>query len=185
MRPLVRAKTAAEWREWLARNHDKAAEAWLVIPSKAYGRPFVRYDDAVDEALCYGWIDSIVKPLGKGVRAQRYTPRRRGSAVSELNRARVRKLVKNGRMTPRGLAALPDVEEWLEPPPLVVAMDIEGRVRADADAWRHYQAFPEAYKRIRVGWIEAARSRPDAFETRLSHFVRMTARGKRFGTVPE
>jgi uncharacterized protein YdeI (YjbR/CyaY-like superfamily) len=183
--PLVRAKTAGEWRAWLVKNHDRAPEAWLVIPARASGRPFVEYADAVDEALCFGWIDSIVKSLGGGVRAQRFTPRRPGSTVSELNRARVRRLVREGRMTPRGMTALPGVDRWLEPSPLVVAPDIEQRIRAVGEAWKHFRDFPDEYKRIRLGWIEGARSRPEVFEQRLSYFVRKTAQGKRFGTVPE
>ena len=183
--PLVRAKTAAEWHAWLVKNHTRAREAWLVIPSRASGRPFVEYADEVDEALCFGWIDSVVKSLGAGVRAQRFTPRRPGSTVSELNRARVRRLVREGRMTPRGMAALPDVDRWLEPPPLVVAPDIEERIRANGEAWRHFRDLPDGYKRVRLGWIEGARSRPEVFQQRLSYFVRKTAQGKRIGTVPE
>ncbi len=180
---LIHAETPAEWRKWLSDNHDKEQEAWLVMHTKASGRPFVEYNDAVDEALCVGWIDSTVKSIGDGARAQRYTPRRRNSAVSEMNKARVRRLVREGRMTDAGRAALPDLDEWLDPPTLVVASDIEQRIRSDPDAWRHYREFPEAYKRIRIGWIEGARGRPDEFEKRLAHFVKMTARGKRYGMV--
>ncbi|HEX9709399.1 MAG TPA: YdeI/OmpD-associated family protein [Candidatus Thermoplasmatota archaeon] len=183
LKPLVRARDASEWRAWLAKHHRTATEAWLVLHTKASGKRSVPYNDAVDEALCFGWIDSVVKPLGAGARAQRCSPRRRGSPVSEVNRARVRRLVREGRMTPAGLQALPGVDQWLDPPPLVVAKDIERRIRGDPRAWAHYQRLPEAYKRIRVGWIEGARSRPEEFERRLAHFIRKTARGERFGMV--
>lgn len=182
--PLLHATTRAEWRAWLEAHHDTEAEVWLVIHPKASGRPFVDYDDAVEEALCFGWIDSTVRSLGGGPRAQRYTPRRPGSGVSEMNRARVRRLVREDRMTPAGMAALPGVEAWLDPPPLVVPPDIEAALR-DGGAWETFRSFPEAYRRIRVGWIDGARKRPDEFRKRLQHLVRMTRQGKRFGRVQE
>ena len=81
------------WREWLAAHHAAEAEIWLVYYRKGSGRPSLAYNDAVEEALCFGWIDSIVKKHGPESRAQRFTPRRRGSALSEMNKARVRRLV--------------------------------------------------------------------------------------------
>jgi uncharacterized protein YdeI (YjbR/CyaY-like superfamily) len=181
----VVATTRAKWRAWLAKNHARAGEAWLVLYRKDTGKPSLPYDEAVEEALCFGWIDSVVRPLGQGARAQRFSPRRPGSNVSETNRARIRKLVSQRRMTAAGLAALGDADRWLRAPPPKVAPDIERRIRADPEAFKHYRRFPEAYRRIRIAWIEGARASPEVFEARLSHFLKKTAKGERFGMVRE
>src|SRR5438445_11628080 len=99
-------RTRAAWRAWLRRNHARKKEIWLVLHLKASGRESSAYNDAVDEALCFGWIDSIVKKVGTLSRAQRFTPRRRGSPVSETNKARARRLVRAARMTAAARPAL-------------------------------------------------------------------------------
>jgi hypothetical protein len=121
-----------------------------------------------------------VKKLDPQSRAQRFTPRRKGAPVSEMNKARARRLVREGRMTPAGRAALGGA---LRREPLVVAPDIERALRATPGAWRRFNGLPLAYKRIRLGFIEGARGRPEIFATRLRYFVRMTAQGKRYGMV--
>lgn len=173
--------TAAEWRAWLEANHAREREVWLVYHAKESGRRSIAYNDAVDEAMCFGWIDSTVKKLDDSRRAQRFTPRRPGSPVSAMNMARVRRLVDEGRMTQAGLDAIGGPPPPLEP--LRLAPDVEAALREDPAAWRHCEAFPLAYKHIRIGWIEAARDRPDEFRKRLAYFVRMTRQGKRYGMV--
>src|SRR6266581_3172467 len=145
------ARNRREWRAWLARHHKTAPEIWLIYYKKHSGKPRVSYNDAVDEALCYGWIDSTLKPIDAACYAQRFSPRRPTSRLSEMNRERVRRLIAARRMTRAGLERI--------------------------------QRFPESYRRIRIGWIAAARHRPEVFEQRLRHFIKMTARNKRFGMV--
>jgi uncharacterized protein YdeI (YjbR/CyaY-like superfamily) len=171
--------TAAEWRAWLEGNHDTEPEIWLVYHAKGSGRPSITYNDAVDEAICFGWIDSTVKKLDATRRAQRFTPRRPGRPLSEMNKVRVRRLVEAGRMTARGLRAAGDVLDE----PFEVASDILERLQDDEETWRNFEAFPESYRRIRVGWIEMARNRPAVFEQRLRYFLRMTKQNKRYGMV--
>src|SRR2546427_8984129 len=96
----------AEWRRWLASHAKREEEIWLVYPKKASGRTRISYNDAVDEALCLGWIDSINKPLGTDRYAQRFTPRRPNSKLSAMNRERAQRLVAAGRMTKAGQRAL-------------------------------------------------------------------------------
>src|SRR5206468_8523724 len=100
------ARTRTAWRGWLQRNHAREKQIWLVYHAKASGRSSLAYNDAVDEAMCFGWIDSTVKKLSTHSRAQRFTPRRKGSPVSEVNKARARRLMRAGRMTGSGRAAL-------------------------------------------------------------------------------
>jgi uncharacterized protein YdeI (YjbR/CyaY-like superfamily) len=173
-------RTRAAWRAWLRRNHARRNEIWLVYHSKSSRRSSLAYNDAVDEAISFGWIDSTVKKLDAHSRAQRFTPRRKGSPVSEMNKARARRLVREGRMNPVGRAALGAA---LRREPLVVAPDVRRALRAEPGAWARFEKLPAAYKRIRLGFIEGARGRPAIFATRLRYFVRMTARDKRYGMV--
>src|SRR5436853_1328059 len=102
-------KGRREWRAWLARHHQTASEIWLIYYKKASGKPRIPYNDAVEEALCYGWIDSITKPLDERSWAQRFSPRKATSQLSPMNRERVRRLIKARRMTKAGLACIAHV----------------------------------------------------------------------------
>jgi len=172
-------KNRQEWRRWLAKHGETATEIWLIYYKKASGKPRIPYNDAVDEALCYGWIDSLLKPIDAHKYAQRYSPRKKTSKLSDMNRERVRRLVKSGRMTKAGLAAIDHAGQGRSKLP----DDILERLKADPTIWKNFQKFPSSYKRIRVGWIDAARHRREVFEQRLRYFLNMTAQNKRFGMV--
>ena len=180
------------WRAWLKKHHQTAREIWLVYYKKDSGRPRISYNDAINEAICFGWIDSTAKPLNDKSYCQRFSPRRKGSPISELNKARARRLIREGRMAPAGLTSLKDAlrqgavfhkgkiretRAWREAPDILKAL------KADPEAWRHYRKFPQTYRRIRTAWIEGARHRPSVFRTRLGYFVRMTSQNKRFGML--
>jgi len=171
----------ADWRAWLRAHHKTRREVWLVYYNKASGKPRLSYNDAVEEALCFGWIDSQAAKLDAHRSAQRFTPRRPGSPVSEMNRARVRRLVREKRMTRAGLEAIGS----LSPTRLVIAPDIKSALQREPRAWRHFQRFPIAYRRIRLAFVEGARRRPDEFKRRLGHLVRRSAKNERFGMVRE
>jgi uncharacterized protein YdeI (YjbR/CyaY-like superfamily) len=175
----LRAKTRGEWRRWLEKNHQKASEIWLVSYTRASGKPFVPYDAAVEEALCFGWIDSIVKKLEADSRAQRFTPRRPNSPVSELNKGRMRRMIEAGKMTEAGLAATPDFHDEFEASP-----EILEALKEDSVVWKNFQSFPDAYKRIRIAWIQNTTGNDDVRRQRLDYFLKMTRAGKRFGTMP-
>jgi uncharacterized protein YdeI (YjbR/CyaY-like superfamily) len=167
------------WRAWLAKHHKSAPEIWLIYYKKESGKPRIPYNDAVEEALCYGWIDSILKPIDGRKYAQRYSPRRKASRLSDMNRERVRRLVKSGRMTKVGLASIAHVANKRKGFPA----DILAKLKRDPETWKNFQRFPASYKRIRIGWIEAARARKVAFDQRLNYFLKMTKANKRFGMV--
>ena len=171
----------ADWRAWLRKHHKTSREIWLVYYRKSSGKPRISYNDSVDEALCFGWIDSIQKKLDDERLAQRFTPRRPGSRTSELNKARARRLVREKRMTPAGLAAIGS----LAAPRLVIAPDIRAALEKDPAAWKHFRRFPVAYRRIRIAFVEGARGRPAEFRKRLRHLVRRSAKNERFGMVRE
>jgi uncharacterized protein YdeI (YjbR/CyaY-like superfamily) len=171
----------ADWRAWLREHHKTSREIWLVYYRKDSGKPRISYNDAVDEALCFGWIDSTQKTLDADRTAQRFTPRRPGSPTSEMNKARARRLVRERRMTTAGLKAI----GTLRAPRLAVPEDVRAALERDGDAWRHFQRFPVAYRRIRLAFVAGARDRPAEFRRRLGNLVRMSAKNERFGMVRE
>jgi len=165
------------WRAWLAENYDKEKEIWLVYPKKASGKPRILYNDAVEEALCFGWIDSTAKRVDENSYAQRFTPRNPKSPYSEANKQRLRDLVKQGLVIPSVKAAIKDIlhEEF------VVSADILDALKANKVAWENFQKFSLQYQRIRVAYVEGARDRPDEFSKRLNNLIKMTEKNKQFG----
>ena len=181
------AKSRKQWRAWLAKHHRTAPDIWLVYYKKHSGKPRIPYNDAVEEALCYGWIDTTTQTVDEDRWAQRFCPRRPTSRLSAMNRERVRRLIAAGRMTRFGLARLKHAfDHRKDTKPQVkwqLPQDIRRRLERDPATWKTFQRFPASYKRIRIGWIAAARPRREIFEQRLKHFLTMTAQNKRFGMV--
>ncbi len=176
------AKDREEWRAWLQEHHAAAKEVWLIYYRKATGKPRVSYNAAVEEALCFGWIDSQQKGIDDERFAQRFSPRKPGSNWSETNRVRLRNLIAEGKMMPAGLAKAQGV---ILDEPFVIAPDIESALKQETQTWQHFQDYSEDYRRIRVAFVESARNRPAEFKKRLDHLVKMTARNKTFGYVKE
>ncbi|RJO63201.1 MAG: hypothetical protein C4523_20740 [Myxococcales bacterium] len=177
-----------EWRAWLARHYNKEKEIWLIFYKQRSGKPRLPYNDAVEEALCFGWIDSTVKRMDEERFAQRFSPRRPNSELSEMNRERVRRLMAEGKMTAAGLEAIkhrmsPKGSKSGGTTRLVIAPDILAALKEDPLTWKNFQKFPASYKRIRIGWIEGARSRQEFFQKRLAYFLKMTRLNKRYGMV--
>jgi uncharacterized protein YdeI (YjbR/CyaY-like superfamily) len=169
----------AEWREWLSTNHATASEIWMVYATAASGKPTIPYLHAVEEALCFGWIDGIAKKFDAERTAQRFTPRRPKSNWTELNKERARRLIASGLMTDAGRAVLPN----LDPAGFQIAPDILAALQADPQRWAHFQAFPAVYQRIRVGFIEEMRKNPVVFQQRLNNFLRKTEKNVMFGVL--
>ncbi len=163
-----------EWRAYLAARFETEDEIWFVYPSKASGEAGLSYNDAVEEALCFGWIDSTVRRIDAQHRAQRFTPRRKGSPYSRPNIERLIWLDARGMLHPRVREAVLPVLQA----PFVFPEDILEALKADEDVWQNYLGFSESYRRIRVAYIDAARSRPEEFRKRLNSFVEKTRRNK-------
>ena len=184
-------KDRGKWRRWLEKNHLKEPEIWLIYYRKNSGKPRVPYNDAIEEALCFGWIDSIAKPIDDISWAQRFTPRRKGSKLSELNKERVRRLIKAKKMTQAGLERIKhelhhDPSKSGKKPKLkkfVMPEDILKELKKDPAVWKNFQKFSQTYKHIRVAWIAGSRRRPEVFKKRLTYFIKMTAKNKKFGMV--
>jgi uncharacterized protein YdeI (YjbR/CyaY-like superfamily) len=166
-----------DWRKWLREHYKTEKDIWLVYYKKETGKPRISYNDAVEEALCFGWIDSTLKSLDEKRSAQRFSPRKPKSPYSAANKERLRKLIKQRKVIKEVRETLGDLaQEKFEMP-----ADILKAIRANEEAWKHFQKFSEAYKRIRIGFIDAARRRPEEFKKRLRYFIKMTEKNKQYG----
>lgn len=165
------------WRRWLNAHWRSEDEIWIVYHRAHTGVPRIAYNDAVEEALCFGWIDSIVRTIDDDAYAQRFTPRSATSSFSQTNRERLRRLLEQGTLMPEVEAAVADVlaEPFVTPP------DIEAALRADASMWKNLTRYSDAYQRIGIAYVETGRRRPDEFEKRLANLLRKTAADTQFG----
>ena len=162
------------WRKWLADHFETEREIWFVFPMKESGDKALSYNDAVEEALCFGWIDSTIKHIESTHRAQRFTPRKKGSPYSRPNIERLIWLDEQGLLhSSIRIIVLPLISK-----PYIFPNDILDAIKADGIAWENYEKFSEPYKRIRIAYIDAARKRPNEFKKRLESFIKKTREGK-------
>lgn len=162
------------WRRYLAEHFETQKEIWFVFPVKDSGEEDLSYNDAVEEALCFGWIDSTNRRLDDLHQARRFSPRRKGSPYSRPNIERLIWLDAQGMIHPSVRdSILPVIQEEF-----VFPEDILDALRQDGTVWENYQQFTEPYKRIRVAYIDAARKRPEEFSKRLNSFIEKTRKGK-------
>lgn len=175
-----------QWRKWLANNWNKKKEIWLIYYNKTSGKQRIPYNDAVEEALCYGWIDGIMKSMDKERFVQRFSPRRKGSVLSETNKERIRIMIKQKKMTPIGLKAVEHAfdKEKDKKEKFVVPSYILNDLKKNKQAWKNFQKFPEHYKRIRIAYIGHHGERgEEEFKKKLDYFIKMTEKNKRFGMM--
>ncbi|MEO1093704.1 MAG: YdeI/OmpD-associated family protein [Cyanobacteria bacterium J06638_28] len=159
----VHPLTRDEWRHWLAANHDKANNVWLITYKKATGKPTFSYEEAVEEALCFGWIDSLPRKLDHERKMLYFAPRKAGSGWSRPNKERVERLMTGEKMMPAGLdkvdaakadgswTALDDIEN------LVIPEDLAAAFAALPPAAANWEAFPRSVKRGILEWIATAK----------------------------
>ena len=171
-----------KWRAWLEKNFENAKEIWLLFPHKSSCKTRVSYNDAVEEALCFGWIDSIIRAYDKEHSAQRFSPRKPKSNYSQPNRERLQWLSERKMLHPSIHKTVSDIlkEKFIFPTDIIKAIK-----KSDA-AWKKYQQFSDSYKRIRIAFIDAARKRPEEFTKRLQNFIGKTEKGlliKGFGGI--
>jgi uncharacterized protein YdeI (YjbR/CyaY-like superfamily) len=178
MSPLLEVSKRSEWRAWLRRNYKTAKQVWLVYYKKHTGQPRVAYNDAVEEALAFGWIDSTAMKIDEDRCAQRFTPRNPKSSYSESNVARLRAMAAKGKIVPE---VLERVRPLLAAKPVRIPPDILAALKADQETWKNFRAFSDSYKRIRIGYLEGSRDRPDQFAKRLRNFLKVTKENRIIG----
>jgi len=180
-------KTRAAWRAWLETNHATKGELWLVYYKKGSGRTSVTYEEALQEALCFGWIDSTVNALDAERYRQRFTPRNPKSIWSAANKARVARLTREGRMAEPGLAAVAEARRngsWnaldrVDPAP-EIPPDLLAAIDRDPHARDHFPTVSASQRKMFAWWILGAK-RPETRAKRLAHAVAMIAAGAKFG----
>jgi uncharacterized protein YdeI (YjbR/CyaY-like superfamily) len=171
------ARNRASWRAWLKKHYKTEREIWLVYFKKHTNKPRVAYNDAVEEALCFGWIDSTVRRIDEERYAQRFSRRNPATPYSQSNLERLGRLIKKRLVIKEVLAALPRISksEYRIPADILIA------IKASKKAWTNFQGFSPSYIRIRVAFIDGARNRPVEFAKRLRYFTSMTEKNKQFG----
>jgi len=175
-------RNRAAWRRWLEKHHASSPGVWLVFHKKHTGVLAVSYGDALDEALCFGWIDSLVRRLDEDRYVRKFTPRKPKSVWSDINRKKWKQLKSTGRLAPAGLAAAPTSARYDPPPtnPNTVPAYISKALKARPAAWQFFQGLPPGQKRYYVLWIDTAK-RAETRERRLAEALALLTAGQRLG----
>jgi uncharacterized protein YdeI (YjbR/CyaY-like superfamily) len=180
--------TTDDLHRWFEKHNDTLTEAFIGYYRKGVGKPSTNWEQAVEEALCWGWIDGITFRIDDEVTANRFTPRRRSSSWSAVNIAKVAELQAAGRMQPSGLRAFEkrdrskDASYSYERPESAFPPDWLARFKADAAAWDGWQAEAPSYRRIVTHWVMSAK-RPETRERRFATLIAESAAGRRVGPM--
>lgn len=181
-------KTPKEWRNWLEANHDKESEIWLIFYKKHTGKPSLDYESAVEEALCFGWIDSIIKKIDESTYVRKFTPRRDDSVWSATNKRRVERLIRSKRMTPAGLEKIRAAKEngqwWNDSAAPNINFELPEDFRDALNQNQETKAFfeqlaPSHQKRF-IGWINTAK-RPETRERRIRESIQLLEKKMKLG----
>ena len=177
----VQCETRDEWRGWLAENNGRDEGVWLVTFKKASGRPSMGYDASVEEALCFGWIDSLIKRLDDDRYLRKFTPRQPTSKWSDINRMRWMALKEAGLLTAAGLAAAPTDNSYTSRPPIPdLPSYIARALKQNPKAWQFFQSLAPTYRRHFVGWIHSAK-RQETRGKRIRESLELLTAGKKLG----
>jgi len=170
-------KTRNEWRSWLAENGNAKKAIWLIYYKKHSRKPSLAYEDAVAEALCFGWIDGVINRLDQDRYMQKFTPRKPLSRWSDLNIERARKLIADGVMTPAGLKVF-HPERKIVPKPTKLPKELEASFRKNRKAWKYFETFPPYDRRMTIHWVASAKKEETQL-MRLKQVMTAAAQNKR------
>ena len=184
----VFVSTREQWRRWLTGNHDREEDGiWLVFYKKETGRSSLEYDESVEEALCFGWIDSIVRRIDADKYCRKFTRRKDNSRWSGTNKKRVEKIIKEGRMTEFGMAKVEAAKRsgnWEKDPRPVITMDLPPELSEalarNAKAKDFFEGLAPTYRKHFIGWIVTAK-KPETRAKRLKESVALLASGQKLG----
>lgn len=174
----IQPDTLAAWRAWLQSNHTRPDGIWLITYRRATGKATFTYEQAVEEALCFGWIDGHTKTLDEERGMQWYAPRRAGSVWARSNKERVARLIADGRMTPAGQARIDAAQAdgtwalWDHVDSLAVPDDLAAALATYPAARAHFDAFPRSARHAILGWIATAK-RPETRAKRIAETARL------------
>lgn len=173
---LIAVKSREDLRNWLQENGKTEKSCWVVV-SMAPNPDTLPYLDAVEQSLCFGWIDGVKKKISETRLAQRLSPRSKKSSWTELNKERVRRLEKLGLMRDEGRKVLPD----MDPDSFKIDRVIEQRLKEERQVYENFLAFPALYRRVRIDTIQSNKNQPELFESRLDKFITNTKENKMYG----
>lgn len=178
----IEVQTAAQWRAWLAKHHDSETEVWLVFRKRHTGQASIAYEDAVNEALCFGWIDSLIKRLDDERYARKFTPRKPGSRWSTANRKRYARLQASGGLMPAGLKFAPTSRSGDAPRPSITRIPryISRALKSHPAARSYFETLAPSYRRHYVAWIDSAK-RQETKMRRLEEAIGLLKVGKKLG----
>jgi len=180
-------KKRQDWRLWLIKNHDKTEEIWLIFHKKHTGVPSITYDDAVEEALCFGWIDSLKKKVDENRYKQKFTPRRKNSKWSELNKRRVEKLISQDLMATAGLKTVHQAKldgSWDLIPTsrqtIIMPEELEEALAQNKRALLFFESLAPSYKKHFAGWVDTAK-KPETRQRRIKECIELLEKGEKLG----
>ena len=180
----LQVKSVDEWRDWLGEHHGSESEIWLVFHKRHTGATSIDYMDALDEALCFGWVDSLVKRLDDQRFARKFTPRKADSRWSDINRKRYAELMASGRLEQAGMERAPTDRRSVPPSRFALPSRLPSYIQVALDehpaARRCFEALPPSERRRYIGWIDSAK-REETKQRRLQEAIRLLAAGKRLG----
>jgi len=176
-----------DWRAWLRGNHCTKKEVWLIYYKKHIGRPSILYEDSVEEALCFGWVDSIIKRIDEERCARKFTPRTSRSMWSETNKRRAEKMIREGRMVEAGLARVTEAKDngqWFRTPALrkelVVPSYLKEALTKNSKASDNFSKLSNGYKRQFVDWIDSAK-KEETRRKRVEEAVKRLEQNQKLG----
>jgi len=186
--PQVQPKSRKAWRAWLQKHHASSTGVWLVYAKKHTGLPSLTYNDAVEEALCFGWIDSLFNPIDDDFYKQVFTPRKRRSAWSAANRKRIERLVNAGLMTPAGLALITHAKKtglWeahAAAESLTLPPELKQALNASPNAKKNWPTYTESQRKMFLYRVNGAK-RPETRAKRIARVIDIVASGMKFSQV--
>jgi uncharacterized protein YdeI (YjbR/CyaY-like superfamily) len=176
-----------QWRDWLAKNHTSADEAWLIHYKKHTNKVGISYDAALEEALCFGWIDGKMQSIDEEKYRIRYSPRKSRSVWSKLNKEKAKRLIESGKMTDAGIAKIDEAKKngnwdnaYTNRKTDELPLDLKYALIQDMDAWYNFQRFANSYRNNYIGWITGAKSE-ETRKRRIAEVVKRSSMNKKPG----
>ena len=165
MENMLSFRNREDWRDWLKENYDKESFVWLTLFKKKFRKKGMALDDAVEEAICFGWIDGKLKRLDAERFILRFSPRKSKSVWSMINKKRAERLMESGRMTDAGLAKIQEAKEnglwdnaYTNKMKEAVPLDLKKELIAEKKAWENFQRFANSYRNMYIGWVNGAKT---------------------------
>jgi uncharacterized protein YdeI (YjbR/CyaY-like superfamily) len=185
MEHTMQPKDSEEWRNWLTQNHDKTPNVWLTFYKKGSNRKGISLEEAVEEAICFGWIDGKLRRIDEERFVLRFSPRKAKSVWSKINKERAEKLTQLGKMTKAGLAAMELSKAsgswdtaYTNKVKDAVPVDLESALKEQQKAWHNFQAFANSYRNMYIGWVNAAKT-DETRKKRVTKVVEQSLQNKK------